>query len=231
MSLLYKVFIFSILFLSLAINDTHSQMKELKLPKPILKEGKSLRQDIQERQSDRSFNDKKALDLDQLSSILWATYGKKVIKTDATTRATYTIPSAGGIYALEIFVLIGKDAIKNIEEGLYYYKKEEHTLSKVLDGDKREDLARACLNQAFIKDAPISIVIAARFDFMAQRYGERAERYVVLEAGHAAQNLYLMCSDLGLATVEIGAFIDEEVTKILDAEYSALLVMPIGYKK
>ncbi|NQU19474.1 SagB/ThcOx family dehydrogenase, partial [bacterium] len=97
--------------------------------------------------------------------------------------------------------------------------------------DKRGELASACLRQRFIEDAPMSIVITASPNRMIQRYGKRAERYVILEAGHAAQNLCLIANDLGLTTVEIGAFIDEGVAKVLNTTYAVLLVVPIGYKK
>ena len=231
MSFLCKTIIFSILFLTLAINNAQAQMAELKLPKPILSEGKQLRQDIQERYSNRSFDDKKALSIEQLSTILWATYGKKIKNVDAITSATYTIPSAGGIYALEIFVVVGKGAINDLKEGTYHYIKEEHNLRMLSSADKRGELASACLRQRFIEDAPVSIVITANPNRMIQRYGKRAEHYVILEAGHAAQNLCLIANDLGLTTVEIGAFTDEGVAKVLNTTYAVLLVVPIGYKK
>ena len=231
MSFLCKTIIFSILFLTLAINNAQAQMAELKLPKPILSEGKQLRQDIQERYSNRSFDDKKTLSIEQLSTILWATYGKKIKNVDAITSATYTIPSAGGIYALEIFVVVGRGASEEIKEGIYHYIKEDHKLRMLSSADKRRELASACLRQRFIEDAPISIVITASPNRMIQRYGKRAERYVTLEAGHAAQNLCLIANDLGLTTVEIGAFIDEGVAKVLNTTYAVLLVVPIGYKK
>ncbi|MBL7196894.1 MAG: SagB/ThcOx family dehydrogenase [Candidatus Omnitrophica bacterium] len=206
-------------------------MTDLRLPQPKLVEGKNLRQNMQERYSNRSFDNKKALTLNQLSTILWATYGKKIKGIDAITSASYVIPSAGAVYALEIFILVGKNAVENLGEGLYYYIKEKHALKIISSLDKRKNLALACLNQKFVEDAPVSIIITAQFGSMAQRYGKRAERYVVLEAGHAAQNLYLIANDLGLTTVEVGAFIDNEVTKVLDIKYPVLLIMPIGYKK
>jgi SagB-type dehydrogenase family enzyme len=150
---------------------------------------------------------------------------------DAITSASYTIPSAGAIYALEIFVLIGEGCVKNLPAGLYYYKKDEHGLKLISNLDKRKELSAACLGQNFIEEAPISVIIAAEFGSMAQRYGNRAERYINLEAGHAAQNLYLITNDLGLSTVEVGAFMDAEVSAVLETEYPVLLIMPIGYKK
>ncbi|MFC1646287.1 SagB/ThcOx family dehydrogenase [Candidatus Omnitrophota bacterium] len=204
-------------------------MLDLKLPQPKLTEGKNLRQDIQERHSNRSFDNKKPLSLEQLSTILWATYGKKIEDSDSITSASYVIPSAGAVYALEIFVLIGNNAVENIPEGLYRYIKEGHSLKLVSGLDARKELSAACLGQKFVEAAPVSIIIAAQFGSMAQRYGSRAEQYVYYEAGHAAQNLYLIVNDLNLTTVEVGAFKDDEVAKVLEIEYPVLLIMPIGY--
>lgn len=220
----------SILFLLVTTTQLQAQMIEINLPQPEIAQGKNLRQDIQQRRSIRNFNVKKDISLKQLSLLLWATYGKQIKDIDTITSATYTVPSAGAIYALEIFAVVGKGAVKNMQEGLYRYVKEKHSLTMLSNTDIRKALAEACLGQGFIQDAPILIVIAINTDSMSRRYGNRAERYAILEAGHAAQNLYLICSDIGLATVEVGAFIDKEVSKVLDIPYTALLIMPVGYE-
>ncbi|MFC1709433.1 SagB/ThcOx family dehydrogenase [Candidatus Omnitrophota bacterium] len=204
-------------------------MPNLKLPQPKLSEGKNLRQDIQDRYSNRSFDNKKPLSLEQLSTMLWATNGKKITDVDSVTSASYTIPSAGAIYALEIFVMVGRDAVEGLSEGLYHYEKDGHNLKSVSNLDKRKELSAACLGQKFVKDAPVSIIIAAEFGSMAQKYGSRAEQYVNMEAGHAAQNLYLIVNDLDLTTVEVGAFMDEEVAEVLEIKFPVLLIMPVGY--
>jgi len=49
-----------------------------------------------------------------------------------------------------------------------------------------------------------------------------------MEVGHATQNIYLQCEALGLGTVAVGAFSDEEVMAILDTEYDPLMIVPIG---
>jgi SagB-type dehydrogenase family enzyme len=217
------------IFSFMAINS-RAQMANIRLPKPKLSQGKYLRQNIEERRSGRSFSNKK-LDIDTLSTVIWATYGRKIKDIGAITSASYTIPSAGAIYPLEIFVVVGKNSVDNLGGGLYRYSKDEHTLIQVSNLDKRKDLTSSCLGQKFIESAAVSIVITANFDLMKQRYKDRAERYVILEAGHAAQNIYLIANDLGLSTVEVGAFKDEEVSKTLGINFPVLLIMPIGYEK
>jgi SagB-type dehydrogenase family enzyme len=96
--------------------------------------------------------------------------------------------------------------------------------------DLRPDLARATLNQKFIIDAPVDIVICALYHRTSYRYGSRGERYVHIEVGHAGENIHLQAVALGLATVEVGAFDDEEVREVLgvDEQIKPLYVMPVG---
>jgi SagB-type dehydrogenase family enzyme len=96
--------------------------------------------------------------------------------------------------------------------------------------DLRPDSARASLDEEFIIDAPVDILICALYHRTSLRYGKRAERYVHMEAGHAGQNIHLQAVALGLATMEIGAFHDEEVREVLGLEeqIKPLYVMPVG---
>jgi SagB-type dehydrogenase family enzyme len=79
--------------------------------------------------------------------------------------------------------------------------------------------------------APCIVAIAGVGRRTARKYGERAGRYVALEAGHAAQNLLLQATALGLCAVPIGAFDDEEVRKVLEApaDDEMLLLIPVGH--
>jgi len=79
-------------------------------------------------------------------------------------------------------------------------------------------------------DAPVTIVLAAVFERTARRYRQRAERYVLMEVGHAAQNVHLQAVALDLGTVVVGAFDDAEVKQVLSlaANEEPLCLMPIG---
>jgi SagB-type dehydrogenase family enzyme len=83
------------------------------------------------------------------------------------------------------------------------------------EGDLRPELTAAALDQAPIATAAATFVIAAVYARTEDRYGDRAERYVKLEAGHAAQNLLLQAVALDLGAVPIGAFKDNEVARVL----------------
>jgi SagB-type dehydrogenase family enzyme len=91
-------------------------------------------------------------------------------------------------------------------------------------------LAAAALEQDWLNDAPITIVIAAVYERTAREYTQRAERYVHAEVGHAAQNVHLQAVALDLGTVVVGAFNDAEVKRVLTlaANEEPLCLMPVG---
>ena len=203
---------------------------QIHLPPPSQKGSLRLEEAIAKRRSVRGFAPK-ALSQLQLSQILWVAQGI----TDARLKLR-TVPSAGATYPLEIFVVCGRSGVEGIAEGIYRYQLDSHSLVLRRSGDVRPELARAALDEESIYEAPVNIVICAVYSRTLLRYGERGERYVHMEAGHAGQNIYLQAVALGLATVAIGAFDDEEVGKVLglDEEYKPLslaeplYIMPVG---
>jgi len=194
------------------------------LPPPSQKGSVSLEEAIAKRQSVRDFTPE-PISQSQLSQILWAAQGI------SNTRGRYrTVPSAGATYPLEVFVVCGRNCIEDIGDGIYHYDLAHHSLTLHHKGDVRLELARAALDQEFIYEAPVDIVICAEYERTAMRYGARGERYVHIEVGHAGQNIYLQATALGLATVAIGAFHDEAVREVLrlDKQYKPLYIMPVG---
>lgn len=193
--------------------------KLIELPKPRLKGEVSLEETLRARKSVRNFTEEN-LSLEQISQLLWATQGSGL---DAITGATRTAPSAGALHPLEIY-LVKKD-------GVYHYELDKHALRKILVGDHRSDLSAAALGQTCIEDATADVVITAIYERTAIKYGDRATRYVHIEAGHAAQNILLQTTALNLGAVPIGAFNDEEVQKVLSLpeDHKPLYIIPVGY--
>jgi SagB-type dehydrogenase family enzyme len=76
----------------------------------------------------------------------------------------------------------------------------------------------------------MNTVLCALYHRTSGRYGKRTDRYVHMEVGHAAQNIHLQAVASGLATVEVGAFRDEEVSEVLglDEQIKPLYIMPVG---
>ena len=82
-----------------------------------------------------------------------------------------------------------------------------------------------------VSKAAVSLVISAVYPRITGKYGKRGIRYADLEAGHAAQNVYLLGVELGIGTCAVGAFDDEEVKKVLKlpANEEPLYILPLGY--
>jgi SagB-type dehydrogenase family enzyme len=195
----------------------------IKLPFPNPQGKISVEEAISKRRSVRRFR-AQPLSLAQLSQLLWSAQG---ITGTGGRRAA---PSAGATYPLEIFVAIGEHGIESLAAGIYHYQVDSHSLSLHLSGDLRQKLADTALGQSFIANCPVDIVVCALHPRTAYRYGRRGERYVHMEVGHVGQNVSLQAVDLGLATVMVGAFEDEEVGKVLKLEeqIKPLYIIPIG---
>ncbi len=88
--------------------------------------------------------------------------------------------------------------------GIYKYRPQGHELEKVAEGDVRADLCAAALDQECVEDGAAVLVFAAVYERTTGKYGERGVRYVHMEVGHAAQNVYLQAVSLGLGTVVVG---------------------------
>ena len=120
--------------------------------------------------------------------------------------------------------------VEDLEPGIYRYRPSGHGMAGIRNGDHRKALARAALGQGWIAQAPITVVIAGAVARTAKKYGRRAERYMFMEAGHAAQNVYLQAQSEGLGTTAVGAFQDREVQAMLGmaTDETPLYLLPVG---
>jgi SagB-type dehydrogenase family enzyme len=194
---------------------------EVTLPAPRMESGTSVEEALRTRRSVRSYR-QEPLTLAEIGQILWAAQG---ITGAGGLR---TVPSAGALYTLEILVAAGE--VTDLDPGVYRYHPAGHALTRIQEGDVRRDLARAALGQPTVEEAPAVLVITAFPNRTTGKYGERGIRYIHMEAGHCAQNVYLQATSLGLGTVAIGAFDDRQVTDTLglDEGEEPLYLMPVG---
>jgi SagB-type dehydrogenase family enzyme len=201
------------------------------LPAPDFKGTLSVEEAIYARRSHRSYQDKEISDR-QLSQILWAAYGLTEPRPDLPFMkgGFHSAPSAGATYPLEVYVLVGK--VKGIQPGVYKYVPDGHKMVRTIAGDQRKELSNAALGQKMLQDAPAVLFFSAVFKRTTDKYGERGrQRYVCMDVGHAAENVYLQAEALHLGTCAVGAFDDEAVRKVmqLPAEEEPLYMMPFGY--
>jgi SagB-type dehydrogenase family enzyme len=126
---------------------------------------------------------------------------------------------------------VGKGGVAGLKEGVYHYVPSGHALVQTGGVDVRAKVASAALNQGFLAEAPLDVLIAADYKRTTGRYGERGIRYVHIEVGHAGQSIYLQAEALGLGTVAVGAFEDKGVARAfgLPGDLEPLYLMPIGY--
>lgn len=181
----------------------------------------SVEEALLNRRSVRSYIDG-ALTVQELSQLLWATQGV------TAPQGLRTAPSAGGLYPLEVYVVVGN--VEGLNPGIYKYVPSTHSIQIVLGGDRRGELAQASLGQKWVENAAADIVVAAVYERTTAKYGERGVRYIHMEAGHAAQNLCLQATALRLGVVTVGAFDDERVgaTLNLPQNEKPLYVIPVG---
>ena len=203
------------------------------LPAPNTDGTVSVEKALANRRSHRQFTNE-ALSPAQLSQILWAAYGITESKdSPAFLRGGFrTAPSAGALYPFEIYAVVGN--VNEIEPGVYKYISQENKIMKMIDEDMREALCAACWGQKMVQEAPVTIFYSAIYSRTTNKYGERGrERYVCMDLGHSAQNIYLQAETMQLGTCAIGAFVDEEVSKVLQlpAEEEPLYLMPVGHWK
>jgi SagB-type dehydrogenase family enzyme len=202
----------------------------VKLPSPVVDGLVSVEKCLAQRRSVRLYAST-PLTLADISQLLWAAYGitQPVSTVPQLRGGRRTAPSAGALYPIELHVVAGN--VNELPPGVYRYRSETHDLVLVAAGDKRPALFHAAASQTCVRDAPASIVYSAVFSRNTGKYGDRGrERYVCMDLGHSAENVYLQCSSLGLGTCAIGAFYDDAAKLVvrMTKDEEPLYIMPVG---
>lgn len=166
--------------------------------------------------------------LKELSYLLYSSCG--IINIDKNldnSRRPY--PSAGARFPLEIYTLILN--CKEVEKSLYHYNVVEHSLETILNQDLTDWLSHTTGKDVWITKSSIVIIVTGVLDRTRIKYGDRGYRFVLLEAGHLAQNFCLVAEEQGLGSCVIGGYIDDEVNKLLDIQHTkevSLYLIVIG---
>ncbi len=203
-----------------------SRRKEdaMDLTKPRYDGPMSVEQAIKKRRTVRTFKDK-PLSADQFLQILWAAQG--ITEENGFKRAA---PSGGALYPADVYAVAGKDSVDGMSQGVYHFRPGEYAVDRIAEGDRRTKVATASLGQMWMAAAPVQIVLTAQYNRITRKYGDRGERYALIEIGHIGQNVFLQCQALGLAAGIVGAFNDRELAGAigLPEEHEPLIVMPVG---
>lgn len=155
-----------------------------------------------------------AISLDELAFLLWATQGiKKVVGKEK--KATFrTVPSAGARHPFETYLFVNR--VDGLKQGLYRYLASEHKLEFIRSVENQADeLTAAYRGQTFFGNAPIAFVWTAIPYRSEWRYSWKAQKYILIDAGHVCQNLYLACEAIDCGTCAIGAYDQALADKLL----------------
>lgn len=168
---------------------------------------------LQRRTTCRNFDLERALPQPLLARMLervFAAQGQWRMDDD-TVFLKKNSPSGGGLHPTEAYLIVQR--IEGLAPGLYHYHPLEHALEPLPAPDMpmRELAMNAVAGQHWFADAPVLVVMAARFGrcFWKYRRHPKAYRAVTMDAGHLSQTLYLGATDLGL-----GAFVTCAVNEV-----------------
>jgi SagB-type dehydrogenase family enzyme len=194
-----------------------SETVMVKLPAPKLDGQVSVEKALSQRRSVRVYKDE-PLSLSEVSQILWAAQG---VSDSASGKRT--APSARAMYFLDVYLVSGN--VEGLPPGLYRYRPQGHQLERIMEGDAKNKLLEAA-GQASIKSAAAALVITGQSDRSTN------PNWMYLEAGHAAQNVYLQGVSLGIGTVVTAGFKPDEVKKALSLpeNQTVIYIMPLGRK-
>ena len=114
---------------------------------------------------------------------------------------------------IQTFVTVS--GIEGLDTGCYYYAPHSQELRQIRFKNFRRELHYLCLGQDLGRDAAAVIFHTADLNGAVARYGDRAYRYLHLDAGHLGQRLNLAAIRLGLGVSGIGGFFDDQVNAVL----------------
>lgn len=148
--------------------------------------------------------------LGDLTTLLVRSYGA------TKPGAGRAVPSGGGLYPLDLYVLQFPGA--DLAEGVYHYHGGGHHLQRLASRCDRRRLECASIYPEIVAEAAFLLAVVADMPRSRVKYGERAYRLALLEAGHVGQNLYLVAQALGLGIVALDGFYDDELHAVLDLD-------------
>ena len=185
----------------------------IKLPEARFGKDANLWDIILKRRSVRKYSSDLTLPMDTLAALLWASQG---ITAEAGDFQFRTVPSAGGLYPIETYLMAR--AVEGLEQGIYHYRPYAFDLELIKAGDFSRPMAQAALGQSMVADSQVTFIWTAVVERSKWKYRQRAYRYIYLDAGHIAQNLYLAGTAEGLGICGIGALYDDVVNGIIGVD-------------
>ncbi len=187
---------------------------------------------LRARHSSRRY-EARSMPLTQLATLLAGAYGTTRVTDLSLGVNVYSrsVPSAGGLFPLEIYAAIHQ--VEGLENGIYHYNVRGHSLEPVQVRAGLRQLGQFLMAQHFLENANVLFMFSAVFHRTLKKYGARGYRYILLEAGHAAQNVCLLAAEEGLGALCAGGFIDSKLNRFLEFDgrtESVLYCVGVGYE-
>jgi SagB-type dehydrogenase family enzyme len=170
---------------------------------------------LQKRHSRKCSECKNEMSLEKLAFILKCGYGLLELPKSNYQHENRTVPSAGRLYPLEIYVIIFKNSVEGLAPGVYHYGIKEHALEPVFFGECPDEIVASFSHNEAANMAQGLICISSVFSRNVTKYGSRGYRYILLEAGHVAQNILLAGSEIGINSIPVGGCSESAVEKYI----------------
>jgi SagB-type dehydrogenase family enzyme len=123
------------------------------------------------------------------------------------------VPSAGGLQALELYLVAFETSW--LPPGAYHFDRVGNHLSQIVPSANRQDWVTRVPSLVLLKGGAILFVLVGDYQRVEAKYGARAHRFLLIEAGHLAQNLFLLASSLRLCALPLGGFFEREIAREL----------------
>jgi SagB-type dehydrogenase family enzyme len=120
-------------------------------------------------------------------------------------------PSAGGLQALELYLVHWAAAW--LPPGLYHYDRRGHHLAQIADRAERASWEQQVPSLRALDGGAMLWVLVGDVARVAAKYGHRAGRFLLLEAGHLMQSLCLLSAGFGLCTVPLGGSFERAIAR------------------
>ncbi len=196
----------------------YSAAPQVKLTKDFSPGTMSFERVMLKRRSIREYTGE-ALTIDEVAKLLYLSYGitgSFQFGEEDNVQYLRAAPSGGALYPIEIYPIVLN--AENLKRGLYHYNVKNHLLEFLKPGNFRVRLMECVFYQEIISTASVVFVMTGVFDRTRFKYGERGYRYVLFDAGHLAQNIYLTATAMQLGVVTIAGFLDAEMAHILEID-------------
>jgi len=209
---------------------SYPALPQVALPKASLSLERSLQEVIVGRRSTRRFDPERPVSQQALANILQLSYGitGKHELSPGITQYLRTVPSAGGLYPLELYLMIQR--VEGLAPGLYHYRVAHHALEQLESGDQIAHLQRSEEEWGMSAQAAFNLVIAAVFNRTTVKYRDRGYRFALLEAGEVSAHATLIGECQNIHSCLMGGFVDDEMNQLFGLDgISEAVVIPVSF--